>query len=46
MILRLVLYGCEIWSLILREEHKLGVCEEEYVDLRRSGGSMGKTAYC
>jgi hypothetical protein len=25
VILPVVLYGCETWSLILREEHKLGV---------------------
>jgi hypothetical protein len=22
-----VLYGCKTWSLTLREEHRLGVCE-------------------
>ena len=27
IILSVVLYGCEIWSLILREEHKLRVSE-------------------
>jgi hypothetical protein len=27
IILPVVLYGCETWSLILREEHKLRVCE-------------------
>jgi hypothetical protein len=26
-ILPVVLYGCEIWSLILREEHRLAVFE-------------------
>jgi hypothetical protein len=34
-----VLYGCETWSLTLREEHRLRVFEnrvfcEEYLDLR------------
>jgi hypothetical protein len=28
MILPVVLYGCETWSLTLREEHKLRVFEE------------------
>jgi hypothetical protein len=27
MILPVVLYGCETWSLTVREEHKLRVCE-------------------
>ena len=27
IILRVVLYGCETWSLILREEHRLRVSE-------------------
>jgi hypothetical protein len=27
VILPVVLYGCETWSLILREEHRLGVFE-------------------
>jgi hypothetical protein len=27
IILRVVLYGCETWSLTLREEHRLGVFE-------------------
>jgi hypothetical protein len=27
IILPVVLYGCEIWSLTLREEHRLGVFE-------------------
>jgi hypothetical protein len=27
MILPVVLYGCETWSLILREEHRLRVFE-------------------
>jgi len=26
-ILPVVLYGCEIWSLTLKEEHRLGVFE-------------------
>jgi hypothetical protein len=32
-----VLYGCEAWSLILREEHILRVCENRV--LRRIFGS-------
>jgi hypothetical protein len=28
MILPVVLYGCETWSLILREEHRLRVFEK------------------
>jgi hypothetical protein len=35
-ILPVVLYGCEIWSLTLREEHRLGVSEERV--LRRIFG--------
>jgi hypothetical protein len=27
VILPVVLYGCETWSLTLREEHRLRVCE-------------------
>jgi hypothetical protein len=27
IILPLILYGCETWSLTLREEHRPGVCE-------------------
>jgi hypothetical protein len=29
IILPVVLYGCETWSLILREEHRLGVFENK-----------------
>jgi hypothetical protein len=29
IILSLVLYGCETWSLTLREEHRLGVFEKK-----------------
>jgi hypothetical protein len=36
IILTLVLYGCETWSLILREEHRLGVFEKRV--LRRIFG--------
>jgi hypothetical protein len=36
IILPVVLYGCEIWSLILREEHKLNVSENRV--LRRIFG--------
>jgi hypothetical protein len=37
IILPVVLYGCETWSLTLREEHKLGVFENRV--LRRIFGS-------
>jgi hypothetical protein len=36
IILHVVLYGCETWSLILREEHRLGVFENRV--LRRIFG--------
>jgi hypothetical protein len=36
MILPVVLYGCETWSLILREEHRLRVFENRV--LRRIFG--------
>jgi hypothetical protein len=36
IILSVVLYGCETWSLTLREEHKLGVFENRV--LRRLFG--------
>jgi hypothetical protein len=39
MILPVVLYGCETWSLILREEHRLRVFENRV--LRRVFGSKG-----
>jgi hypothetical protein len=35
-ILPVILYGCEIWSLTLREEHRLGVLENRV--LRRIFG--------
>jgi hypothetical protein len=28
IILPFVLYGCETWSLTLREDHRLSVCEQ------------------
>ena len=34
-----VLYGCETWSLTLREEHRLGVFENRV--LRKVLGSRG-----
>jgi hypothetical protein len=34
IILPVVLYGCETWSLTVREEHKLRVFCEEYLDQR------------
>jgi len=36
IILRVVVYGCETWSLTLREEHRLGVFENRL--LRRIFG--------
>jgi hypothetical protein len=39
MILPVVLYGCETWSLALREEHRLRVFENK--DLRRIFGPKG-----
>jgi hypothetical protein len=36
VILPLVLYGCETWSLTLRDEHRLGVFENRV--LRRTFG--------
>jgi hypothetical protein len=39
IILPLVLYGCETWSLTLREEHRLGVFENRV--LRRIFGQKG-----
>jgi hypothetical protein len=51
IILPVVLYGCETWSLTLREEHKLGMFENRA--LRRifgpkidevMGGRLEKTA--
>jgi hypothetical protein len=32
IILPVVLYGCETWSLALREEQRLKVCRGEYLD--------------
>jgi len=41
VILPFVLYGCETWLLILREEHRLRVfeigCREGYLGLRGTG---------
>jgi hypothetical protein len=37
IILPVVLYGCETWSLTLREEHRLGVFENKL--LRRIFGT-------
>jgi hypothetical protein len=35
----IILYGCETWSLRVREEHKLNVCENRV--LRRIFGPKG-----
>jgi hypothetical protein len=32
-ILHLVLYGCETWSLALREEHRLNVFENRVLEI-------------
>jgi hypothetical protein len=40
VILQVVLYGCETWSLTLREEHRLRVYEESV--LRRIFGPKGE----
>jgi hypothetical protein len=46
VILSLVLYGCEIWSLISREEHRLRVFENKVVRIfgpkREEDGSWRK----
>jgi hypothetical protein len=41
-----VLYGCETWSLTLREEHKLRVVEDRVLRRTEGGWSEGveKTA--
>jgi hypothetical protein len=48
IILSVVLYGCETWSLTLREEHKMRVIEgaEENIctEVGRSDRSLEKTA--
>jgi hypothetical protein len=49
IILLIVLYGFETWSLTLREEHRLRVfetgCRGEYLDLRgRKWERLEKTA--
>jgi hypothetical protein len=41
IILPLVLYGCETWSVTLREVIKWG-CYEEYLDLRRGNKACNK----
>jgi hypothetical protein len=40
LILSVVLYGCETWSLILREEHRLRIFENRM--LRRIFGPKGE----
>jgi hypothetical protein len=40
IILPVVLYGCEAWSLTLREEHRLGVFENRVLRRMR----VNKTA--
>jgi hypothetical protein len=39
MVVRIVLYGCETWSLTLRKEHRLRVFENSV--LRRNFGVRG-----
>jgi hypothetical protein len=47
VILSVVLYGCETWSLTLREEHRLRVFEERVLRRifgpKREENIMGKT---
>jgi hypothetical protein len=49
LILPVVLYGCEIWSLALREEHRLRVFENRELRIfgpkREEDGWMNFTAY-
>jgi hypothetical protein len=43
MILPVVLYGCETWSLTLREEHRLRAFENSVLrNLTEEGSSDGK----
>jgi hypothetical protein len=49
VILPVVLYGCETWSLTLREEHRLRVFENRLLrrisgPKREEDGTMEKTA--
>jgi hypothetical protein len=48
IILHVVLYGCETWSLSLREEHGLRVFENRVLrrifGLKRDDGKLEKTA--
>ena len=47
-VLPAVLYGCDTWSLTLREEHRLGMYDKEFLGRRlceikrQEGGSLGK----
>jgi hypothetical protein len=42
IILALVLYGCETWSLTLREEHRLGVFENRVLKRDEMTGEWRK----
>jgi hypothetical protein len=42
IILPMVLYGCETWSLTVREEHKLRVFENRLLSWIKEGWSDGR----
>jgi hypothetical protein len=42
IILPVVLYGCETWSLTIREEHKLRVFENRLLSWTKEGWSDGR----
>jgi hypothetical protein len=42
IILPVVLYGCETWSLTLREEHRLRVFENRVLKENGLGGACGR----
>ena len=41
---RIVLYGCETWSITRREEHRLRVCEDRVLGETTGGNRMVGTA--
>jgi hypothetical protein len=45
IILPIVLYGCEVWSLTLKEKHRLKVLRKQDAgDIICNGGRLEKTA--
>jgi hypothetical protein len=42
---RIVLYGCETWSVTRREEHRLKVCEDRVLRETTGGNRMVGTAH-